>query len=137
MVVGLILMVVGGRLAVSGAERIIGSLGLRESVVGLTFVALATTAELFALVWAAARRGLEELALAGVLGSAIYNSTATLGAAALVRPLAGSGIGWQAWLAAALPAAFAAWAIAFKRIGRPAGVLLVGVYAGYLALTFG
>jgi cation:H+ antiporter len=136
MVAGLILMVVGGRLAVSGAERIIGSLGLRESVVGLTFVALATTAELFALVWAAARRGVEELALAGVLGSAIYNSTATLGAASLVRPLPGTGIGWQAWLAAALPAALAAWGIVFKRIGRPAALLLVAVYAGYLALTF-
>jgi cation:H+ antiporter len=137
MAAGLVLMIAGGRLAVSGAERIVGSLGLRESVVGLTFVSLATTAELFALVWAAARRGVEELALAGVLGSAIYNSTATLGAAALVRPLTGTGIAWQAWLAAALPAAFAAWAIAFKRIGRPAGVLLVLVYAGYLAFTFG
>ena len=137
MAAGLVLMIAGGRLAVSGAARIVGSLGLRESVVGLTFVSLATTAELFALVWAAARRGVEELALAGVLGSAIYNSTATLGAAALVRPLTGTGIGWQAWLAAALPAAFAAWAIAFKRIGRSAGVLLVLVYAGYLAFTFG
>jgi cation:H+ antiporter len=136
MVVGLVLMVLGGRLAVVGAERIIVSLGLRESVVGLTFVALATTAELFALVWAAARRGVPELALAGLLGSAIYNSTVTLGVAALVRPLTHVGIGGQAWLAAALPTGFAIWGWAFKRTGRAAGVLLVGCYAGYLAWTF-
>jgi cation:H+ antiporter len=133
---GLVLMVAGGRLAVAGAERIVASLGLHESVVGLTFVALATTAELFALVWAAARRGVEELALAGVLGSAIYNSTVTLGVSALVRPLSVTGISGQAWLAAALPAAFALWGLAFKRVGRVAGVLLIGCYAGYLAWTF-
>lgn len=35
---------------------------------------------------AAYPRGVEELALAGVLGSAVYNATATLGIAALVHP---------------------------------------------------
>ncbi len=136
-VAGVVVMAVGGRLAVAGAERITSSLGFRESVVGLTFVALATTAELFALVWAAARRGVEELALAGVLGSAAYNATATLGAAALVRPLAVTGISGPAWLAAALPAALVLWTVAFKQLGRVAGLLLIGTYAAYLTLTFG
>lgn len=63
-ILGVGAMAGGGWLAVSGAERIVSSLGLAQSVVGLTFVALATTAELFALVWAAYRRGIEELALA-------------------------------------------------------------------------
>jgi cation:H+ antiporter len=85
----------GGWLAVSGAERIVHSLGLAQSVVGLTFVALATTAELFALVCAAFRPGVEELALAGVLGSAVYNATATLGVAALVHPIHVTGLQWQ------------------------------------------
>jgi len=134
--VGVVAMAVGGRLAVAGAERITGSLGLRESVVGLTFVALATTAELFALVWAAARRDVTELAIAGVLGSATYNATATLGAAALVRPLAVTGISGAAWLAAVLPAALVLWAVTFRQLGRVAGVLLIATYAGYLTVTF-
>lgn len=133
---GVIAMAAGGRLAVAGAVRIVTALGLRESVVGLTFVALATTAELFALVWAAARRDVEELALAGVLGSALYNATATLGAAALVRPLTVTGIQPQAWIAAALPVALVAWTMTFKRIGRTAGILLVAAYGTYLAITF-
>jgi len=137
MAAGLVAMVAGGRLAVAGAERIAGSLGLAESVVGLTFVALATTLELFALIWAAARRGVEELALAGLLGSVIYNATATVGIAALVRPLAVTGIGGAAWLAAALPAALAGWAALAHRLGRVTGVLLLASYAGYLAVTFG
>jgi len=135
-VLGVVAMAAGGRLAVAGAERIVASLGLAESVVGLSFVALATTSELFALVWAAARRGVDELALAGVLGSAAYNATATLGVAALVRPLAVSGIAGDAWLAAALPAALVGWVLGFKRLGRVAGLVLVVIYGCYLAFTF-
>lgn len=135
-IAGIAGMAFGGWLAVSGAERIVSSLGLRQSVVGLTFVALATTAELFALVWAAFRRGVAELALAGVLGSAVYNATATLGVAALVRPIHASGLAGQAWLAAALPAALVGYAVIFRRVGRVAGGLLVAGYGAYLALTF-
>jgi len=135
-VLGVGLMAAGGWLAVSGAERIVNSLGFAQSVVGLTFVALATTAELFALVWAAFRRGVEELAIAGVLGSALYNATATLGAAALVHPLAVTGINWQAWLAAVLPAFLVIYAVIGKRVSRIAGGILVATYAIYLGLTF-
>jgi cation:H+ antiporter len=135
-VTGVVIMGAGGWLAVIGAERIVDSLGLRQSVVGLTFVALATTAELFALVWSSFRRGVEELALAGVLGSAVYNATATLGVAALVHPLRVNGLYGQAWLAAALPAALVAYALVFHRVGRIGGCLLLGVYGGYLAFTF-
>jgi cation:H+ antiporter len=135
-VAGVAVMAGGGWLAVSGAERIVSSLGLAQSVVGLTFVALATTAELFALVWAAYRRGVEELALAGVLGSAVYNATATLGVAALVHPIHAVGIEWQAWLGAALPAVLVVYAALFKRVGRVGGAMLVAAYGAYLGLTF-
>jgi cation:H+ antiporter len=135
MVAGAAAMAGGGWLAVSGAERIVDSLGLSQSVVGLTFVALATTAELFALVWAAYRRGVGELALAGIVGSAVYNATATLGVAALVHPIHATGLEWQAWLSAALPALLVAYALVFKRVGGVGGGLLVATYGIYLALT--
>lgn len=135
-VAGIAGMAVGGWLAVNGAERIVDSLKLGQSVVGLTFVALATTAELFALVWASFRRGIEELALAGILGSAVYNATATLGVAALVRPLHGVTVAWQAWLAALLPLAIVATSVRFGRIGRIGGAVLVAVYCVFLAFTF-
>ncbi len=129
-------MAVGGWLAVSGAERIVNGLHLGQSIVGLTFVALATTAELFALVWASFRRGIEELAIAGILGSALYNATATLGVAALVRPLHGVLVGWQAWLAALLPIAIVIASMRLGRIGRIGGVALVTAYGIFLAFTF-
>lgn len=129
-------LAVGGWLAVKGAERIVDSLKLGQSVVGLTFVALATTAELFALVWAVFRRGIEQLALAGILGSAVYNATATLGIAALVRPLHVVGMGWQTWLAALLPIAIVIGSMRLGRVGRIGGVALVGAYGIFLAFTF-
>ena len=96
-------MLAGGDLAVRGAERLVDSLGRSDSAVGLTVLALATTAELFALVLSAARHDVPEIAVAGVVGSAAYNSTATLGAAALARPLAVDGVLRRPLLALALP----------------------------------
>src|SRR4029079_3167645 len=93
------LMILGGAIAVAGAERVVHGLGIGESAVGLTFVALATTAELFALAWASLRRGITELAVAGVVGSAAYTATATVGVAAVIRPLPSSGTVGAAWLA--------------------------------------
>jgi cation:H+ antiporter len=124
---GIGLMVAGGWLAVSGAQRVVADLGLTDSAVGLTLLALATTAELFALAWSATRRDIPEIAVAGVAGSVAYNATATLGAAALTQPLAVTGMLVPALLAAALPLAVLVLAPR-GRLGRPAGALLVVVY---------
>jgi len=50
-------MAAGGWLAVGGAGRVVEAAHLTGSAVGLTLLSLATTAELFALCCAEARRG--------------------------------------------------------------------------------
>jgi cation:H+ antiporter len=85
---GVLGMVVGGALAVRGAEGLVDVFGANESVVGLTILALATSAEMVALVWAARRRGLSEIVVAGAVGSVAYNATVSVGVAALISPLA-------------------------------------------------
>jgi cation:H+ antiporter len=131
---GVVLMLAGGDLAVRGAVRVVESLGRTDSAVGLTVLALATTAELFALVLTAMRHDVPEVAVAGVVGSAAYNATATLGAAALAAPLAVEGILPAAVVAAALPVAVFALAPA-GRLGRPAGALLLAGYATYVGIV--
>jgi cation:H+ antiporter len=128
--VGLAVMTAGGWLAVSGADHVVRSLHQSDTAIGLTLLALATTAELFALVVAAARRGVPELAVAGIVGSSAYNATATLGAAALVRPLDATAILLPAVAAAVLPLLVLALARsgAVRRLG---GLALVGGYAVY------
>ena len=81
-------MIAGGFLAVRGAEGLVDALGVAESVIGLTVLALATSAEMVALVWAARRRGLTEVVVAGTVGAVAYNATVSLGLAGLVSPLA-------------------------------------------------
>jgi cation:H+ antiporter len=110
------------------AQRAVATLGLTDTAVGLTLLALATTAELFALAWSAIRRDVPEVAIAGVVGSVAYNATATLGAAAVTRPLAVTGMLAPAIAAAALPLVLLALAPR-GRLTRPAGALLT---AGYL-----
>src|SRR6266516_3012958 len=128
---GVALMAAGGWLAVGGAERVVRALGLTDSAVGLTLLALATTAELFALAWAAMRRGVSEIAVAGVVGSVAYNATASLGVAALVRPLATSGILAPAIAAAGLPLGLLALTRG-GRLNRLTGAALVIGYAGWV-----
>jgi cation:H+ antiporter len=128
---GVALMAAGGWLAVGGAERVVRALHLTDTAVGLTLLALATTAELFALAWAAMRRGVSEIAVAGVIGSVAYNATATLGVAALVRPLAAGGILAPAIAAAALPVALLAVTTG-GRLNRQAGAVLVIGYGAWV-----
>jgi cation:H+ antiporter len=132
--VGLVVMTAGGKAAVEGATRLVDSLSLDDTAVGLTLLALATTAELFALVLAAARHDLGEVAVAGIVGSAAYNATATLGAAALVRPLETGPVVGPAVAAAALPLVLLVLARdgAVRRLG---GAVLVLAYATYVVLV--
>jgi cation:H+ antiporter len=133
-VAGLAMMLVGGDLAVRGAERLVDSLGRSDSAVGLTVLALATTAELFALVLTAARHDVPEIAVAGVVGSAAYNATATLGAAALARPLAVHGVLPAAALGVALPVLLLV-VTRRGRLVRAVGAGLIVTYLGFVVLV--
>ena len=131
---GIGLMLVGGNVAVAGASRVVAALNQQDGPVGLTVLALATSAEFLALVAAAVRRGASELAVAGVVGSVAYNATATLGAAALARPLVITGMGAPAALAMALPLVVVALSTR-GRLGRPAGSLLLAGYVAYVLVV--
>ena len=131
---GLLLMTAGGAAAVEGATRLVADLGRTDEAVGLVVLGLATTAELFALVLAAARAGVEEVAVAAVVGSAAYNATTTLGTAAVVAPLQVDGLLLPACAAAALPLAVVLLGRTGS-LGRASGALLAAAYALFVALV--
>jgi len=83
---GLGAMVVGATLLVDGVRHLVDA-EADQTRVSLTIVGFATGFELVVLAWSAARRGISEAVVAGVVGSYAYNATMTLGAAAVVRPL--------------------------------------------------
>lgn len=135
---GLALMVVGGAVAVLGAERLVAATGLADGPVGLTLLALATSAEMLALVVTSRRHGVADVAVAGALGAVAYNATLSLGVGALVAPLAldaTTRLLTVAVMVAVVCAAVAAWP--GRSLGRGAGVLLVLLYGVGLALVLG
>ena len=135
---GVLGMVVGGALAVRGAAGLVDVLGLSESVVGLTILALATSAEMVALVWAARRRGLTGLVVAGAVGAVAYNATVTLGLAALVSPLAlgrHNPVAAVAVVTAVLPLVLLTGARS-GRLPRVVGGLLVAAYLATVAVIY-
>jgi len=137
LLLGVLGMVVGGALAVRGAEGLVDAVGLGESVVGLTVLALATSAEMVALVWAAGRRGLTDVVVAGTVGAVAYNATVSLGLAALVSPL-GLGRHNPVTVVAALTAVLPLVLLARRGgvLPKPVGAVLVVAYVAAIALLF-
>ena len=85
---GLVLLVVGGDLLVSGASALARRLGMSTFVIGLTIVAVATSAPELAVSVDAVLQGQPELAVGNVVGSNTANALLVVGLAALVGPLA-------------------------------------------------
>ena len=84
---GLALLVIGGKLAEQGAVSLAQSLGLSETLVGLTIVAIATSLPELATGVMAIRRGHADLAVGNVIGSNIFNLLLVLGLTSTITPI--------------------------------------------------
>lgn len=85
--VGLAGLVLGGKLAVSGAQTIALQLGISEALVGLTVVALGTSLPELAASIVAAKKGKTDIAVGNIVGSNIFNIFWILGLSAVIKPL--------------------------------------------------
>lgn len=134
-VAGLAIIILGGRLLVAGAVDLARLLGMSETVIGLTIVAVGTSMpELVTSVLAALRRQ-ADVALGNVLGSNIYNVLGIGWLTALISPTA-----VPAQIATIdLPLMIAASLLLFvfarsgARLSRIEGGIFVTLYAGYVA----
>lgn len=86
-ILGFLLLINGANLLIDGASSFAKKFGISDLIIGLTVVALGTTApELFVNV-AASIGGRTELALGNALGSGITNTLLILGIASIIAPL--------------------------------------------------
>ncbi len=83
---GIVLLVVASRVLVWGAVDVAERLGWSDLVIGLTVVAIGTSAPELASAIAGARRGATELVLGNVIGSNLFNTLAVVGVAGLIAP---------------------------------------------------
>lgn len=86
-ITGLIGLTLGGKWIVDGAVILAKSLGMSESLVGLTIVAVGTSLPELATSAMAAYKKNVEIAVGNVVGSNIFNIFFVLGISATIRPL--------------------------------------------------
>ena len=85
--IGLIGLVSGAKLLVSGGVSIARTLGIGEWFIGITVVAIGTSLPEIVSSIMAARRGHGEMAIGNIFGSNIFNILMVLGITSLIHPL--------------------------------------------------
>ncbi|WP_254547166.1 sodium:calcium antiporter [Halomarina pelagica] len=125
-------MTVGSELAVSGAQTILGVIGITGLAFGATVMSFIASLEELFLTVEPVRRGQPHLGVGNIVGSMLFFVTANAGVIALVRPIDTTGtvftVHWPFFL---LALGLVAGMLVRGRIGRPEGAVLLAVYAAY------
>ena len=131
---GVIAMAGGATLLVAAVQRLTG-VEATQTRLALTLVGFATGFELVVLAWSAARHGISEAVVAGVVGSFAYNVTMTLGAGALAHPLVltdAAVLHVPLLLMIGALALVALLAASRRQLGRAEGVILLALYPAFV-----
>lgn len=83
---GILLLYFGAESLVRGSSRLAAHFGIPPLIIGLTIVALGTSAPELTVSISAALKGASDVALGNVVGSNILNIAVVLGITALIRP---------------------------------------------------
>lgn len=126
-------LVLGARVLVAGAVGLAQALGLSERVIGLTVVSVGTSLpELVVSLVAAARRR-QDMAVANVVGSNVFNLLMILGAAGLARPLSVDPRVASVDMWVLMGSTVLILPLARRgRLSRRGGAVLLALYGGYL-----
>lgn len=131
---GAALIIVGGQVTVDSAQKIALSLGMSETLIGLTIVSIGTSLPELVTSVVAARKGESGLSLGNAIGSNIMNIFFILGASSVLSPLAASSQNLvDALILTAIAVGIYLLARFSKKMDRPKGWLFLAVYAVYMA----
>lgn len=130
---GATLLAGGSTLLVAGASSLAESLGVSDTIIGLTVVAAGTSTPELVTSMVAARRGQDDIAVANVVGSNIFNVLGILSLTALVLPLPVPDqviVRDNWWMLAASVALYPA--MRSRAVGRPLAAFLLLGFGGYI-----
>lgn len=133
---GIVILVLGGEVLVRGAGGVARAVGMSPLLVGLTVLAFATSAPELAVALGSTLGGNPGLAVGNVVGSNIANVLLVLGLSAAILPVLISSrtLRREIPLVAGLSTLVLAMSLDL-RISRMEGFVLIGLLAGYLAVT--
>jgi len=133
--VGLVALVVGGKVIVINAVSIAQAFGVSQAVIGVTVVALGTSLPELATSAIAAFKKNPDLAIGNVIGSNIFNVFFVLGISAVIHPLPSYS---NLWIDASLAALGSLLLLLFvstnrnKELKRWQGAFFLACYGVYL-----
>lgn len=139
---GMLSLLIGGKILVDGAVSIATSFNLSETLIGLTIIAVGTSAPELATSIIAARKGNSDIALGNVVGSCIMNILVILGVSSVIAPLPFL----DSWVRDILIGLMGPimiltlWYLGMSRLThhhiltRVGGGILVSIYIAYLAM---
>ena len=133
---GIVVIVVGAELLVEGAVDAASSLGVSDAVIGLTVIAIGTSAPELVTTIVSTVRGDRDIALGNLLGSSVYNIALVLGVTVLAAPgdveVPAEVLEADLLLLVAVALATVPTFLSGRRISRVEGGAFVVAYVGYL-----
>ncbi|MBU8870054.1 MAG: calcium/sodium antiporter [Gemmatimonadales bacterium] len=135
-ILGIVGLAGGGQLIVTSALDLALRLGVSETLIGLTLVAVGTSLPELATTIIAAWKNQDDLALGNIIGSNLFNILAVAGPVGLIHPLVQEGSqGRVQLLCMCLLTALVFVMIVFRggKIGRGRGWVLALLYTGIMA----
>ena len=135
---GVVSVVVGARLLISGATAAARYFGVGEEVIGLTVVAVGTSLPELATAVVAAWRKHTDVAIGNVIGANIYNVLAIMGVVSIITPLQipAQIVQFDIWFMLAVTFALLVAVVVFKGVSRTIGSLFLAAYALYVMLQY-
>ncbi|NWO06946.1 MAG: calcium/sodium antiporter [Alteromonadaceae bacterium] len=136
--IGLVFLIGGSRVMLSGAIGLAESFGVSEAVIGLTLVAVGTSLPELAVSVMAALRRHADVAVGNILGSNIFNLLGILGISALLQPLPVPEriLQFDQWVMLGTAAVLLLFLYTGRRLSRMEGGVLLAGYVAYVGLSF-
>ncbi len=132
--VGVAGIVFGGDMVVDNAQIIAKQLGMSDTLIGLTVVALGTSLPELVTSVVAAKKGQSDIALGNAVGSCLFNFLFVLGIAGVIRPMtADPSLKIDTAILVGVTAIMLIFALTKRKTGRIEGIICVSVYALYTA----
>ena len=146
LILGAALIAVGARLLVDNGTKIAESLGVPESVIALTFVALGTSLPELVTAITSLAKGHSDLSLGNVIGANVFNLVLVSGVSVTIAPfkVPQSAViaGHNASLVLEIPVMLGVMliltlpALLKGKLPRAQGILLLLIYAAFCAVQF-
>lgn len=137
LLVGFVLLIKGADFFVDGSSSVARLLGIPGFVIGLTVVAMGTSAPEAAVSIAAGVSGSNEIAISNIVGSNIFNLLVVAGMSAVIKPykIEKTMLNRDFPINVGVSAVLLLMLLLGGALGRVDGFILLGLFIGYLAFV--